>query len=129
MTCYHCRQPGHMRRDCPRRQRSRGTETERSDQPDEQGTLLLLYLLNRVAFKLDASYSFIFASYVINLGLEVKTFREARYGSSSLGCRVRVDRIDRDCELEISEILLMVDPRGIASSRVWVHCDIAMSRE
>ena len=31
MTCYHCRQPEHMRRDCSRRQRSRGTETERSD--------------------------------------------------------------------------------------------------
>ena len=31
MTCYHCRQPRHMRRDCPRRQRSHGTETERSD--------------------------------------------------------------------------------------------------
>ena len=24
MTCYHCRQPGHMRQDCPRRQRSYG---------------------------------------------------------------------------------------------------------
>ena len=29
MTCYHYRQPGHMRRDCPRRQRSHDTtETE-----------------------------------------------------------------------------------------------------
>ena len=43
-------------------------------------------------------------------------------GCSSPGCRVRVDLIGRDCELEIFEILLMVDPRGgIASSRVWVH--------
>ena len=31
ITCYHCRQPGHMRQDCPRRQRSHGTETECSD--------------------------------------------------------------------------------------------------
>ena len=29
-----------------------------------------------------------------------------------LGCRVRVDLIGRDCELEISEIMLIVDPRG-----------------
>ena len=29
--CYFCRQSGHMRRDCPRRQRSQGTETERSN--------------------------------------------------------------------------------------------------
>ena len=31
MMCYHCCQPGHMRRECLRRQRSRGTKTERSD--------------------------------------------------------------------------------------------------
>ena len=28
--CYFYRQPEHMKQDCPRRQRSRGTETERS---------------------------------------------------------------------------------------------------
>ena len=31
MKCYHCRQSGHMRRDCPRRQRSHGTEAEYAD--------------------------------------------------------------------------------------------------
>ena len=63
-----------------------------------------------MAFKLDASYSFINASCLIDLGLDVKAFREARYRCSSLGCRVRVDLIGRDYELEISEILLRVDP-------------------
>ena len=42
----------------------------------------------------------------MDLGLEVETFREARRGCSSLGCRVRVDRAGRDSELEISKILL-----------------------
>ena len=46
----------------------------------------------------------------MDLSLEVKAFREARYGCSSQGGRVRVDLIGRDCELEISEILLMADP-------------------
>ena len=53
-------------------------------------------------------------------------------GCSSLGCRVRVDLIGQDCESEISEILLMVDPLGggggIPSSRVRVYGDIASSR-
>ena len=73
---------------------------------------------------------------MIDLGSEVEAFREAMCGCSSIEPRVRVDLIGRDCELEISEILLMVDPRDwgvttgnhciyvhgdIASSRVWVH--------
>ena len=79
---------------------------------------------------------FINASCVIGLSLEVVAFREARCGCSSIGCRVRVDRIRQDYELEISKILLIVDPwdwgvkvwhhcvhvhGNIASSRVWVH--------
>ena len=75
-----------------------------------QGTFLLSHLLTRVAFKLDASYAFIVASCVMDLGLEVETFREARCGCSSLGRKVKVDLIGRDCELEISDILHMVDP-------------------
>ena len=34
ITCYHYRQTGHMRRDCPRRQRSHGTEAEHIEQLD-----------------------------------------------------------------------------------------------
>ena len=85
---------------------------EHTERPDMQGTFLLLHLLTRVAFELDASYSFINASCVTDLDLEVEAFREAMCGCSFLGCRVRVDLIGRECELEISEILLMVDPRG-----------------
>ena len=48
------------------------------------GTFLPLHLLTRVAFKLDASNSFIIASCVIELGLEVEAFREAMCGCSSL---------------------------------------------
>ena len=84
MTCYHCRQPRHMRRDCPRRQRSQGTTAEHTEQSDIQGTFLLLHLLTRKVFKLGASYSFINPSCVTNLDLEVEAFREAMCGCSSL---------------------------------------------
>ena len=84
-----------------------------------------------MAFKLDAFYSFINASCVIDLGLEVEAFRETRCGCSSLGCRVRVDWIGRDYELEISKIMLRVDPRDWGVT-VWHYCvhmhgDIASS--
>ena len=87
-------------------------QAEHTKQPDMQGTFLLFHLLTRVAFNLDASYPFINASCVIDLDLEVEAFIETMCGCSSLGCRVRVDWIGRDYELEISEILLMVEPRG-----------------
>ena len=86
-----------------------------------QGTFLLLHLLTRVAFKLDASYSFINASCVTGWAWRLRHLEKSLYGCSSLEPRVRVDLIGEDCESEVSEILLMVDPWGIALSRVWVH--------
>ena len=87
-----------MMLDCPRRQRSHGAEAEHTEQPDMLGTFLLLHLLTRVAFKLDASYSLIVASCVMDLDLKVKAFRETTYRCSSLRCRVKVDLIGQDYE-------------------------------
>ena len=56
---------------------------------------------------------------MIGLGLEVKAFKEAKCGCFSLRCGMRVDLIGRDCELEISKILLMVDP-GIGVSQYGI---------
>ena len=46
-----------------------------------------------------------------DLGLEVETLEESLHVNSPLGTGVSVDRICRDCELEISGILLIVDLR------------------
>ena len=43
------------------------------------------------------------------MGLDVETLEKPLYVNSSLGNRVSVDKICRDCELEISGILLTVD--------------------
>ena len=48
---------------------------------------------------------------MIDLSLEVETFREAMCGCSPLGIRARIWMICRGCELEISGILLIVDLR------------------
>ena len=78
-----------------------------------QGTFLLSRIWTRVLFYSDASHSYIIASYVKYLGLEVESLEKPLQVSSPLGTRVRVDMIYRGCELEISGILLTVDLRVI----------------
>ena len=62
-------------------------------------------------FDSGASHSFIAASVVIELGLEVETLEEPLHVSSPLGIRERIGMICRGCELEISRTLLTVDLR------------------
>ena len=45
------------------------------------------------------------------LGLEVETLEESLHVRSPLGIRVRIYQICRDCDLEISGILLTVNLR------------------
>ena len=68
-------------------------------------------------FNSGASHSFIAASVVIELGLEVETLEEPLYVSSPLGIRVRIGMICRDCELKISGTLLTVDLRIMDMSK------------
>ena len=72
---------------------------------------MLPRLWARVLFDYGASHSFIAASVVIELGLEVETLEEPLYVSSSLEIRARIWMICRGCELEISGTLLTVDLR------------------
>ena len=62
-------------------------------------------------FDYGASNSFIAASVVIELGLEVEALEEPLYVSSPLGIKARIGMICHGCELEISRILLIVDLR------------------
>ena len=98
--------------------------TESADRPVIQGTFFL-------------SHSFIAASIVIVLGLEVEALEEPLYVSSPLGIRERIGMICRGCELEISGILLTVDLRvmdmsdfdvilvmeGMTAYRVVIDCE------
>ena len=70
---------------------------------------LLFRIWARVLFDYSESHSFIDASCVKDLGLEVETLEKSLYVNSPLGTKVSIDMICRDCELEISGILLIVD--------------------
>ena len=72
---------------------------------------LLSRLWARILFDSGASHSFITASYVRELGLEVETLENPLYVSSPLGTRVSVDLICQGCELGISRIILTMDLR------------------
>ena len=85
--------------------------TEPVEQPVIQGTFLLSCLWVRVLFDSGASHSFIVASVMIELGLEVEALEEPLYVSSPLGIRARIRMICRGCELKIFGILLTADLR------------------
>ena len=70
---------------------------------------MLSHLWAKILFDFGASHSFVAASSVDVLGLEVETLDEPLHVSSPIGTRVRIDQICQDCELDISEILLTVD--------------------
>ena len=95
-------------------------QTEVADQSVIQGTFLLFRLWTRVLFDSSASHSFIAASCVKVLGLEVETLDEPLNVSSPLRTRARIDWICQGCELEIFEILLTVDLRVMDMSEFEV---------
>ena len=82
---------------------------------ENQSTIQGMFLLSRlwalILFDSDASHSFITASCVKELGLEVEILEKSLHVTSPLGTRVSVDMICQDCELEISGILLTMDLR------------------
>ena len=98
---------------------------------------LLSHLWARLLFVSNASHSFITASCVKELGLEVETLEKSLHVSSRLGTKVIVDMICRDYELKISGILLNVDLRvmdmpefdvihsmdWLTTHRVVIDCD------
>ena len=72
---------------------------------------LLSRLWARVLFDSGSSHSFIAASVVIELCLEVEALEEPLYVSSPLGIRARIRMICCGCKLEISGTPLTVDLR------------------
>ena len=98
---------------------------------------MLFHLWARVLFDSGASHSFISILCVKDLGLEVETLEKPLHVSSPLGTRVKIDKICRDCMLEILGILLKVDLRvmdiskfdlilsmdWLTAHRVVIECD------
>ena len=98
---------------------------------------MLSRLWEKILFDSSASHSFVAASSVNVLGLEVETLEELFHVSSPLRTRVRIDQICPDYELMISGIQLTVDLRvmdisdfdfildmdWLTAQRVVIDCD------
>ena len=84
-----------------------------------------------MSFDSDASHSFIAASCVRVVELEVETLEEPLHVSSPRGTKARMYQICRGCELEISGILLMVDLRVMDMSefKVILRMDWLMAHQ
>ena len=93
---------------------------ESADHPVIHGTFLLSPLCARVLFDSGVSHSFIAASFVIELGLEVEALEEPLYVSSHLGIRARIGMICSCCKLEIIGIILTMDLRVMDISEIDV---------
>ena len=76
-------------------------------------------------FDSGASHSFIVASCVKYLSLEVETLEELLHVKSPLGTKVSVDHICLDFELEIIGILLTMDLRVMDTSEFDVIIGMA----
>ena len=113
-------------------------QTELADQSDIQGTFRLSHILIRVLFKFKCIVFMFIATFGVNaLVLKVDTLKKLLYVKSPLGIRIRIDKICRDCELEILGILLMVNLRvkdisdfdvilgmdWLTAHRVVIDCD------
>ena len=66
-----------------------------------RGTFLLFNSLARVLFDSGASHSFIAASFVLALGLEIEELNPPLFVDTPIGGRMPLDRICRGCELVI----------------------------
>ena len=82
---------------------------------------LLSRLWAKILFDSSASHSFVAASSVDVFGLKVETLDDSLHVNFPLGTRVRIDKVCRDCELEISGILLTVDVQQ------WTYQDLMSS--
>ena len=113
-------------------------QTDLADQSDIQGMFWLSHFLIKVLFKFECIvFMFIATQCEKSFVLEVETLEKSLHVNSPLGTRVSVDQICRDCESEISGILLTMDLRvmdisefdvilridWLTAHRVVIDCD------